>query len=64
MVADPDATGGTAWLAAVTTALVGVVTEGAQKSPVFDTLPTVLYHVTAVRFVPVRVAVSCRLPAD
>ena len=52
------------WLAAVTTAWVALVTAGALNRPSLETLPTVVDHVTAVRFVPVIVAVSWRLPDD
>jgi hypothetical protein len=52
------------WLTAVTTTWVATVTDGALNRPELDMLPAVVYQTTPVRFVPVSVALSCKLPAD
>ena len=52
------------WLTSVITTCVALVTVGAMNRPELEMLPVVLYQVTPVRFVPVMVAVSCKLPAD
>jgi hypothetical protein len=54
-----------AWLVAVTVAVVVEVTEGAVKSPVLEMVPAEAVHVTAVFVEPLTVAVNCWvLPAD
>jgi hypothetical protein len=54
-----------AWLVAVTVAVVVEVTEGAVKSPVLEMVPAEALQVTAVFVEPLTVAANCWvLPAD
>src|SRR5579862_1920506 len=62
-VADADLVG-SATLVTFTVIVVVLVTEGAVKRPVVETLPALAVQLTAVLVLPVTVSVNCLVPAE
>ena len=63
MVADADLVG-SATLVTVTVIVVALVTEGAVKRPLVETLPPLAVQFTAVLVLPVTVSVNCFVPPE
>ena len=62
-VADADLVG-SAMLVTVTVIVVALVTEGAVKKPVVETVPPLAVQLAPVLVLPVTVSVNCLVPPE